>query len=82
MSFVSRSSCLAQRDDLRREQSSNQFGVVLKKEMLLERAFVKAGGLLMTGADPTGNGCVLAGFGDLRGLELLVEAGFTPTEVI
>lgn len=82
MSSVSRSSCLGQRDDLRREQSSNQFGVVLKKEMLLERAFVKAGGLLMTGADPTGNGCVLAGFGDLRGLELLVEAGFTPTEVI
>lgn len=78
MSPISRDSCLAQR----RQQSSEQFGVVLKKEMLLERAFVKAGGLLMTGADPTGNGCVLAGFGDLRGLELLVEAGFSPVEAI
>ena len=36
----------------------------------------------MTGADPTGFGGVLAGFADLRGIELLVEAGFTPLEAI
>ena len=54
----------------------------LKKEMQFERAFVKAGGLLMAGCDPTGYGGVLPGYGDQRGLELLVEAGFTPVEAI
>jgi imidazolonepropionase-like amidohydrolase len=56
--------------------------VLLTKEMQFERAFVKAGGLLLTGCDPTGYGGVLPGFGDQRGLELLVEAGFTPVEAI
>ena len=45
--------------------------------MEFERAFVKAGGLLIAGLDPTGNGGIVAGFGDLRQVELLVEAGFT-----
>jgi imidazolonepropionase-like amidohydrolase len=54
----------------------------LKKELEFERAFVKAGGLLMSGADPTGNGGALAGFADQRNLELLVEGGFTPVEAI
>jgi imidazolonepropionase-like amidohydrolase len=43
---------------------------------------VKAGGYLMAGVDPTGNGGAMAGFGDLRNLELLVEADFTPVEAI
>jgi imidazolonepropionase-like amidohydrolase len=47
-----------------------------------ERDFVKQGGLLMAGCDPTGYGGVLPGFGDQRNLELLVEAGFTPEEAI
>jgi imidazolonepropionase-like amidohydrolase len=55
---------------------------VLKFEMAFEREFVKAGGLLMAGCDPTGYGGVLPGFGDQRNLELLVEAGFTPVEAI
>ena len=50
--------------------------------MALERAFVAAGGLLLAGPDPTGNGGVLPGFGDQRELELLVEAGFSPVEAI
>ena len=54
----------------------------LQKEMELERAFVKAGGTLLAGPDPTGIGGVLAGFGDQREVELLVEAGFTPLEAI
>jgi imidazolonepropionase-like amidohydrolase len=54
----------------------------LKKEMELERAFVKAGGTLLAGPDPTGIGGVVAGFGDQREVELLVEAGFTPVEAI
>ncbi len=55
---------------------------LIRKSMDFERAFVKAGGLLMTGLDPTGNGGIVAGFGDLRGVELLVEAGFTAVEAI
>jgi imidazolonepropionase-like amidohydrolase len=55
---------------------------LLRKEMDFEVAFVKAGGLLLAGPDPTGNGGVLPGFGDQREMELLVEAGFTPVEAI
>ncbi|MEK6304206.1 MAG: amidohydrolase family protein [Acidobacteriota bacterium] len=55
---------------------------LLRKAMDFERAFVKAGGLLIAGLDPTGNGGIVAGFGDLREVELLVEAGFTPLEAI
>ena len=53
-----------------------------KHELGLERAFVAAGGLLLSGPDPTGRGDVLPGFGDQRGIELLVEAGFSPVEAI
>ena len=48
----------------------------------LERKFVAAGGLLLAGPDPTGNGGVIPGFGDQREVELMVESGFTPTEAI
>src|SRR4029079_18076003 len=54
----------------------------LKKEMAFELAFVRAGGLLLAGPDPTGIGGTLPGFADQRELELLVEAGFTPLEAI
>jgi imidazolonepropionase-like amidohydrolase len=53
-----------------------------KKELEFEHAFSKAGGLLLAGLDPTGMGGVIAGFGDQREVELLVEAGFTPLEAI
>jgi len=53
-----------------------------KHELAMERAFVAAGGLLLSGPDPTGSGDVLPGFGDQRGIELLVEAGFTPVQAI
>jgi imidazolonepropionase-like amidohydrolase len=55
---------------------------LIRKAMAFERAFVKAGGLLIAGLDPTGNGGIVAGFGDQRQVELLVEAGFTPLEAI
>src|SRR6266536_1458623 len=55
---------------------------LVRKSMEFERAFVAAGGLLIAGLDPTGNGGIVAGFGDLREVELLVEAGFTPIEAI
>ena len=65
-----------------RVSSTNDFVTLFRKAMDFERAFVKAGGLLIAGLDPTGNGGVVAGFGDLRQVELLVEAGFTPVEAI
>jgi imidazolonepropionase-like amidohydrolase len=60
----------------------NGFAAIFKKEMELEHAFAQAGGLLLNGPDPSGIGGTLPGFGDQRGVELLVEAGFTPLEAI
>ena len=51
-------------------------------EMAFEHAFVQAGGTLLAGLDPTGYGGVIAGYGDQREVELLVEAGFTPVQAI
>lgn len=64
------------------ERKDNPWPVMFQKEMEFERAFVKAGGTLLAGLDPTGIGGVIAGFGDQRELELLVDAGFTPLEAI
>lgn len=55
---------------------------IFKTGMKYERAFAKAGGLLGSGVDPTGNGGALFGYGNQRNIELLVEAGFTPVEAI
>jgi imidazolonepropionase-like amidohydrolase len=55
---------------------------LFRLEMDIEHAFASAGGLLLAGPDPTGAGGVLAGFGDQREIELLVEAGFTPVQAI
>lgn len=54
----------------------------LKRAMEFERAFVKAGGMLAAGVDPTGNGGALPGYGDQRGYELLREAGFGAEETV
>jgi len=56
--------------------------VTYKKMAALEKMFFDAGGLLTVGTDPTGNGSTIAGHGSLRALELLVEAGLTPVQVI
>ena len=55
--------------------------VAFGKAMAFERAFVQAGGLLGAGSDPC---CLteIAGFGDQRNFELLVEAGFTPEQAV
>jgi hypothetical protein len=62
--------------------AASRWPILFRKELEFERAFVKAGGLLLAGLDPTGYGGVIAGFGDQREVELLVEAGFTPLEAI
>lgn len=55
---------------------------LFKLEEDFEHEFVKQGGTLLAGLDPTGFGGVIAGYGDQREIELLVEAGFTPLEAI
>ncbi len=85
-----RSAVLANRvrasDDSRIRQrfgsNGSPYPAAFKKEEEFEYAFSKAGGLLLAGLDPTGMGGVIAGFGDQREVELLVEAGFTPLEAI
>jgi len=62
--------------------AKSDWPTLFQKEMEFEREFVKQGGLLLAGLDPTGYGGVIAGFGDQREVELLVEAGFTPAEAI
>jgi imidazolonepropionase-like amidohydrolase len=57
-------------------------GHAMAKEMQFERDFVAAGGLLLAGSDPTGDGGTLAGYADQREIELLVKAGFTPVQAI
>ncbi|HKD08755.1 MAG TPA: amidohydrolase family protein [Bryobacteraceae bacterium] len=67
----------------RMPETTKAFSAIrIKKEQEFERAFVKSGGLLMAGADPTGNGSALAGFADQRNIELLVDAGFSAAEAI
>jgi imidazolonepropionase-like amidohydrolase len=63
-------------------KGANAFTQAYKNDLGLERQFVAAGGLLLAGPDPTGNGGTIPGFADQRELELLVEAGFTPVEAI
>jgi hypothetical protein len=55
---------------------------VFRNAQQFEVEFVRAGGLMAAGVDPTGNGGALPGFGDQRNYELLIEAGFTPVEAI
>jgi hypothetical protein len=77
-----RQSYLAVRDTVAKNAAQSPWPTLLKKEMDFEYAFAKSGGLLLAGPDPTGNGAVVAGYGDQREIELLVEAGFTPLEAI
>ncbi|PIQ63859.1 MAG: amidohydrolase [Bacteroidetes bacterium CG12_big_fil_rev_8_21_14_0_65_60_17] len=53
---------------------------LLAKFMAFERMFVAAGGRLVMGPDPGRH--VLPGYGNQRGFELLVEAGFSASEAV
>ena len=61
---------------------NSDWPALLKKGMEMEKKFFKAGGLLLVGTDPTGNGGVVAGYSNLKAIELLVEAGLSPSEAI
>lgn len=52
------------------------------KARKMEVQFVRAGGLLLAGTDPTGAGGVIPGYSDQHQVELLVGSGFTPLEAI
>jgi|HubBroStandDraft_6_1064221.scaffolds.fasta_scaffold83319_2 imidazolonepropionase-like amidohydrolase len=84
VAFLSNKVNATDRNTLRHRYGSDisPFPAAFKKEMEFERAFVQAGGVLLAGLDPTGIGGVIAGFGDQREVELLVEEGFTPAEAI
>jgi hypothetical protein len=73
---------MATREAIQRGANQSVMPQVFRKAQDFEVAFVRAGGLLAAGVDPTGNGGALPGFGDQRNHELLVEAGFTPVESI
>jgi len=64
------------------QSQTSIYRTLFPKALALERAFARAGGLLIAGTDPTGGGGVVPGFSNQRQLELLVEAGFTPLEAI
>ncbi|HSR40876.1 MAG TPA: amidohydrolase family protein [Longimicrobiales bacterium] len=71
----------------RRRNADPESGVgihpaVYRKALEYEYAFVEAGGLLAAGVDPTGYGAAPPGFGDQKNYELLLEAGFTPAQVV
>lgn len=55
---------------------------VFKKEIAWEKKFVRMGGTLMAGTDPTDDGRIIPGYSDRHALELLVEAGFSFPEAI
>jgi enamidase len=58
-------------------ERTKPYAVIFPKLMKWEKMFVDAGGLLISGTDPTGYGGVIPGFSGKREVELLVEAGFT-----
>jgi len=64
------------------KSSQSPYAALFPKNMALELAFARAGGLLLVGTDPTGGGGVIPGFSNQRAIELLVEAGLSPVEAI
>jgi imidazolonepropionase-like amidohydrolase len=68
--------------DRAQQNDQSVYAALFPKAMALERAFAKAGGLLLAGTDPTGAGGVVPGFANQHQIELLVEAGFSPLEAI
>jgi len=68
----------------RAAQSSarSSYATLFPKERAMEISFLRAGGLLIAGTDPTGGGGVIPGYSDQRQIELLAEGGLTPLEAI
>lgn len=85
LSPEARAEYLATRERIADAANQRQFRIsadLFKKAQRFEYKFVEAGGLLAAGVDPTGIGGALAGYGDQRNYELLIETGFDPVESI
>lgn len=61
---------------------SPAMGEAFRRNLAMQRRFVRQGGLLLAGSDPTGFGGVLPGFSARREFSLLVGGGFTVPETI
>jgi len=64
------------------KNTRSPYTALFPKMGAMEVAFVRAGGQLLVGTDPTGGGGVIPGYSNQHALELLVESGFTPVEAI
>ena len=82
MSDGVREAYLAERDRIDSDPNPLVTREYFRNAQAYELRFVEMGGLLAAGVDPTGNGGALPGYGDQRGIELLVEAEFTFSQAI
>jgi hypothetical protein len=82
LSADARAELMSARTAYAADPSHALWATAYRKVMDFDTAFVHAGGLLGAGVDPTGMGIAVAGFGDQRNYELLLEAGFQPVEAI
>jgi imidazolonepropionase-like amidohydrolase len=82
MAPEAREEYLETRAEIAATADSSAWPELFAKAQAYEKAFFDAGGLLAAGVDPTGIGGALAGLGDQRNYELLVEGGFTPVQAI
>ena len=82
MSPETREEYLAARQRIADNPSLGTPPELFAKALAYDAAFVRAGGLLAAGVDPTGMGGALFGYGDQRNYELLIEGGFSPAQAI
>lgn len=64
------------------QNKDSDAAVLFKKELIWEKQFYDAGGLLVCGTDPTGSGNVLPGYGSRTEIEFLVAGGFSVVQAI
>lgn len=68
--------------DAQNKDWDNRMLILYRKNQIWEKQFYDAGGLLVCGTDPTGNGNALPGYGSRTEIELLVEGGFSVPQAI
>ncbi|HEV8448515.1 MAG TPA: amidohydrolase family protein [Gemmatimonadaceae bacterium] len=71
-----------QRTRAAQNSARSNYAALFPKERAMEISFLRAGGLLISGTDPTGGGGVIPGYSDQRQIELLAEGGLSPVEAI
>jgi imidazolonepropionase-like amidohydrolase len=66
----------------RRVGRDNNSLKLFEKDLIWLKQFYDKGGHLVVGTDPTGAGRTVAGYANMRTLEILVEAGFTLEDAV